>query len=182
MEIIDEFKKQLEAVLTSLKKELAVLRGNRPSPALVEDIKVSYYNQILTVKQLGSISVIPPREINVQIWDKQAVGNVVKALETSGYGFSVQNEGNLVRIFLPELSEERRKELLKKAKQIVEEHRIRVRNLRDEANKQVQKSFEEHKFNEDQKFKLKESVQKEVEQFNNEIEKSLEKKIQEIMT
>jgi len=181
MDIITDFKSQLDSVLISLKKELALLRSNRPSPALIEDIKVSCYNQILTIKQLGSISVIPPREINVYVWDKEVISNVMKALETSGYGFSVQNEGSLIRVFLPELSEERRKELLKKAKQITEEHRIKIRNLRDEVNKKIQKDFEERRINEDLKFKFREKVQKEVDQTNAEVEKLLESKIKEIM-
>lgn len=180
MDIIENFKNHLEPILASLKKELAVLRSNRPSPALVEDIKVSYYNQLLTVKQLGSISVVPPREIDIHVWDKEALNSIIKAIETSGHGFSVQSEGNLVRIYLPELSEERRKELLKKAKQIAEEHRIKIRHLRDEGNKQIQKDFEGRKIAEDQKFKLKEQIQKEVDRVNGEIEKILEAKIKEI--
>jgi ribosome recycling factor len=180
VDIIQDFKNRLEPILASLKKELAVLRSNRPSPTLVEDIKVSYYNQLLTVKQLGSISAVPPREIDIHVWDKETLNSIIKAIETSGHGFSIQSEGNLVRIYLPELSEERRKELLKKAKQIAEEQRIEIRHCRDESNKQVQKKFDGREITEDQKFKLKEQIQKEVEWVNGEIEKILEAKVKEI--
>lgn len=178
--VIEDFKKRLQGIEEALKKELASLRSNRPTPALVEDIKVSYYDQLLPIKQLGSISVVPPREIDIHVWDKEAVNGIVKAIEAVGYGFSARNEGNLIRIHLPELSGERRKELIKKAKQIVEDHRIRIRHLRDEHNKNIQKNFDDHKISEDQKFKLKETVQKEVDKMNGDIEKILENKIKEI--
>lgn len=178
--IIEDFKSRLQPITGALKKELASLRTSRPSPALVEDIPVVCYEQKLTVKQLGSISVVPPREIDVHVWDKEALISVIKAIETSGRGFSVQNEGNLIRIHLPELSEERRKELVKKAKEIVEEHRIQIRHLRDESNKRIQQNFDKHEITEDMKFKLKEEIQKEVNKTNEEVEKILGNKIRDI--
>lgn len=178
--LLEEFKKKLQAIEESLKKELAAIRSNRPTPALVEDVKISYYNQTVPVKQLGSISVMPPREIDIQIWDKEAMAAIVKAIETSGLGLSAQADGNLIRIFLPELSEERRKELVKKTKQLTEDHRIRVRHLRDEYNKRIQQGFDAHEISEDRKFKLKEEIQKAVGQANENMEKILENKVKEI--
>ncbi len=179
-EIIIKFKQILIKIIEEYKKELMVLRTGRPTPALVEDIPVIYYEQKLTIKQLGSINIVPPREIEIHIWDKEAINNVLKALENAGYNFSVKSEGNLVKVFLPELSEERKKELIKKAKEISEKHRIMIRHARDEINKEIQEKFENKEINEDLKFKLKEEVQKEVEKVNEEIEKLLERKIQEI--
>lgn len=178
--LLEEFKQKIQAVERSLKQELAGLRSNRPTSALVENLKVSYLEQNILVKQLGSISIVPPREINIQVWDQGLVSAVIKAVEASGMGLSVSADGNRIRIFLPELSGERRQELSKKAKQITEDHRIRIRHLRDEYNKKIQQSFDRHEISEDQKFKLKEEIQKAVDKINNEMEESLKIKIKEI--
>ena len=87
------------------------VRGNRPSPVLVENLRVDYFGQSLSVKQLGSISINPPREIDINVWDKNAIPGVVKAIETAG--FSANFEGKIIRINLPPLNEERRQELVK---------------------------------------------------------------------
>jgi len=180
LKILEEFKVQSARVIDTFKKEAAAVRANRPNSALVENIKVSYYDQTLPLKQLCSITVIPPREIQLQVWDKEAVQNVAKAIESSSLGISASAEGNILRIHLPELSRERRDELIKHVKQITEQHKIQLRHLRDETNKRIQKSFDGHEVNEDQKFKLKEEIQKETGKTNEEIEKILANKIKEI--
>ena len=105
---------------------------------------------------------------------------MVKAIETSNLGLSAQADGNLIRIHLPELSSERREELVKHVKRLTEQYRIQLRHFRDEANKKIQKSFDGREINEDQKFKLKESVQEETDKINKEIDNLLNKKIAEI--
>lgn len=179
-QLIEDFKNNLEKIKEELKKELSTLRVNRPSPVLIEDIFVNYYNQKLMIKQLGSISVNPPRELLIHVWDKNAVNPIIGALENADMGFSVKNEGNLIRVYLPELSQERKEEVIKKAKKIVEDFRIKVRNLRDDFIKKVKKSFEEKEIDEDLMFKLKEKIQENVEEINEKIEEMLENKIQEI--
>ncbi len=164
----------------SLKKAYSGVRASRPNTALVEDLKVEYYGQVMPVKQLGTVGVRPPREIDIQVWDQNAVPLVVKAIESSSLNLSANVTGNSIRINLPELSRERREELTKYVKKITEEHRIQLRHLRDEANKKVQSSFDTGEIAEDQKFKLKESIQKEVDKINEEVEKLLENKIREI--
>jgi len=178
---IDDFKKTLTPVLDSLKKEFASIRTNRPVTALIEDIKVSYYGQMLPVKQVASVGVVPPREISVQAWDKEAVQAIVRAIETAQLGVSVQADGMVIHVRLPELSSERREELAKQVKRIAEEHRIEVRHVRDEGNKAVEREFEANSVTEDQKFKLKELIQKEVERTNGEIESLVAAKVREIM-
>lgn len=177
----EEFKIKTAALKESFKSEIQGLRANRPSPALVENIKVNCYdNQVLTIKQLGSISVTPPREINIQLWDKSVVVNAVKAVESSELGLAAKADGNIIRIHLPELTQERRQELAKRVKQIAEQCRIQLRHFRDEANKFVQTVFDRKEITEDRKFKLKEDVQKEVDKTNENIEKILDDKISEI--
>ena len=180
--ILDEFKTKSQSVIQTFKKESGALRTNRPSPALLEDLKVNCYNQVLHLKQVGSINIVPPREINIQVWDKSIIGETVKAIETSPLGVSVNVDGNLIKVYLPELSQERREEIARHVKKLAEQFRIQLRNLRDESTKNVQKSFETHEINEDQKFKLKEEIQKAVDESNKEIETILESKIKEIET
>jgi len=177
---LEELKVKLNELKEALKKELAGFRANRPNAGLVEDIKIVCYDQTMTIKQVGSISIVPPREIQVQVWDKAATGAVVKGIESSGMGLTVQSDGNLIRVYLPELSQERRQELSKKVKQVVEQYRIQIRHLRDEANKDIQASFDRKEMGEDQKFKTKEFVQKEIDKANEAVENLLVAKIKEI--
>jgi len=178
MGILEKFKKETALLIESFKREVLVIRGNRPSPALVENLKVDYFGQSLLVKQLGSISIVPPREIDVNVWDKNAIPGVVKAIEATG--LSANYEGKLIRINLPPLSEERRQELIKAVKKIGETFKIQLRNHRDEINKKVAQSFDSKEINEDQKFKFKEEIQKNVDSVNKDIESILDKKIKEL--
>jgi len=176
--ISEKFKKENSLLIENFKKEIIGIRGNRPSPAIVENLKVDYFGQTLLIKQLGSISVIPPREIDVNVWDKNAIPGVVKAIENSG--LSANYEGKLIRIHLPPLTEERRRELIKAVKKIGETFKIQLRAHRDETNKEIGRSFDAKELNEDQKFKLKEEIQKSVGSVNKEIENILDKKIKEL--
>lgn len=178
--ILNELEAKGQAILDSLKKALAAVRTTRPNAALVEDLKTSYYNQMTPIKQLGTISVQPPREIVIQVWDKAAVPSVAKAIELSTLNLSANIDGQVIRIFLPELSQERRDELIKHIKKVMEEHKIQMRHLRDETNKKIQTAFDGKEMDEDQKFKTKEQVQKEVDELNGGMEKVLENKIREI--
>lgn len=178
--IIEEFQKRSQPLLDSFKKEMASLRTNRPNAGLIGDMRIQYYDQTLTIKEVGSIKVVPPREIVVQVWDRQAVGGIVKSIETSDLGLSVNTEENIIRISLPKLTEERRKEFIKKVKKITEQYRIQLRHLRDEMNKRIQEDFQNHEIAEDQKFKFKEEIQNETDKINKEIESLLENKIKEI--
>lgn len=180
METLEAFKTQLAKFFEDVKRELSSVRTNRPHAGLVEDIKVRHYGGVFPVKQLGSVGVTPPREIRVEVWDMSAVPAVAKAIETSSLGLAANAEGNVIRIFLPELSDERRRELTKYVSQVVEEHRIKVRHARDEANKKLQKSFDERELTEDQKFKLKSDIQKATDEWNKNTEKVVEAKIKEI--
>ena len=178
--LIKDFEKNLKAVLEGFKNELFGIRANRPTAKLVEDIKVDYLGQILAIKQLGSISIAPPREIDINIWDKNAVGAAAKAIETSKLGVSANIDGNLIRINLPSLTQERREELVKLTGSVAEQNKIKIRSFRDEANKKVEQFFKEKKIGEDQKFKGKKQIQEAVDKINKDIENLLLAKIKEI--
>ncbi len=178
--ILEELKKELLSILENLKKELSGVRTGRPSPALLEHIKVNYYDQPMTIKALGAIGVMPPRTLTVQVWNEEAISPIVKAIETSSLNVSAQVEGNTIRINLPELSSERREELFRYVKKMSEEHRIRVRAFRDEAIKKLKRAMDDGEMSEDQKFKMKEMIQREVDSTNEGIEHAVEAKAKEI--
>jgi len=180
-EILEGFGKRLEDILSQFKNELSVIRTNRASPALLEGLKIDCYGKSLTLKQLGNISVVGPRQMIIELWDKGISQNVLKALEQKE-GFSVQAEKNFLRVFLPTLSEERRQELKKIIKQMSEDFKIKIRHCRDEINKQIEDAFKKKELREDQKFKLKEKIQTKVEEINQKLEEILNSKIKEIET
>ena len=178
--MIQSLEIKIKESLEYLKSQFAAVRGGRPSPKLVEDISIDYFGQRMPIKQAGSISVNPPREILISVWDRQAVSIVAKAIESSNLNVSANTDGNLIRINLPPLSAERRQELAKVVKKESEEARIKIRSLRDEVNKKIRQREENGEITEDQEFKLKEQIQKSIDKANKDIEEMLEKKIKEI--
>ncbi len=178
--IIKDLELYINKFIEYLREQLAGIRGGRSTPKLVENISVDYLGQKLTIKQLGSISIVPPREIRISIWDKQCVISVVKALESSNLNISANIEGNLIRINLPYLSQERRLELVKIIKKEIEETKIKIRYSRDEANKKISRQFEQGEISEDDKFRLKQEAQKLVDKSNEEVGRILENKRKEI--
>lgn len=180
MDLLKVLELKINEAIKYFKDQLSGIRGSRPTSKLVEDIPVEYFGQKLAIKQLGSINILPPREIQISVWDKNAGSAILKAIESSNLNVGVNLEANSIKINLPPLSGERRQELIKIAKKEAEEIRIRIRNLRDETNKEINRQFEEKKITEDDKFKLKEKVQEKIDKVNEEIEKILESKIREI--
>ncbi len=177
---ITNFKTKTSEVLDGFKKELGGIRTNRPSPAILEGLRVEYYGQALPLNQVGSIAVLPPRDLVIHVWDTAAIPGVVKAVESSSLGLSAAPQGNVVRVHLPELSAERRNELTKLVGRLAEDGRIKIRHLRDEINKEVENLFKGGEISEDMKFKFKEKIQEETEKVNKSIEDVLQAKIKEI--
>ncbi len=162
------------------REELRGVQGNRPSVEIIEEIRVNYYDQWYAIQQLGSLSVVPPREIRITVWDKNAVGPVVKAIEDAHAGLTASSDGTVIRATLSELSAERREELAKLIKKHAEAARIQVRNERDDAMKKLKGAEASGELGEDRAFKLREKVQKTVDGANEQIEEALAKKIQDI--
>ncbi|MCL5017404.1 MAG: ribosome recycling factor [Patescibacteria group bacterium] len=181
MDIVKNLEIKLKSLLEFIKNEFQTIRGSRPSPRMIEDIKVEYFGQMTPIKALGSISIVPPREINVSLWDGSMVSAVAKAIEESSLKVTANVDGNTIRMNLPSLTEERRKELEKIIKKITEETKIRIRGSRDEANREIKRMEDEKKFSEDMAFKKKEDVQKVIDKYNGEIDKILDNKLKEIL-
>jgi len=178
--IIKELEQRTASLLSVLSQEVAGIRGNRPSPLLLEDLKIEYFGEQVPVKQLGSISVIPPRELSIALWDPSGLQTVAKAIEDSKRGFSVSVRGNGIIISLPALSEERRTELVKLVKSITEKFRIQLRGQRDDANKKLQAAKAAKTVTEDMEARGKKRIQEITDRVNKEIEMLVEKKTKEI--
>jgi ribosome recycling factor len=180
----EQFIKDLEVALSGftakLKQDLGQIRGTRPSAELVQDIRVNLYDQNLTIRELGSLSVLPPRTLQISVWDKNAVGAVTKAIESAHLGLSVTNDGNNIRATLSPLGNERREEMTKLVKKTAEGARIQIRNKREETIKRMKDAESKKEITEDEAFKVKEKVQKTVDKANGEIEMLMNGKLAEL--
>lgn len=178
-----DFLKKLEESLADamnfFRSEISSIRGSRPSPALVEDIQVEYYGQKIPIKQLGSISVVPPREVQVSVWDANVADAVAKAIATK-LNLQAAREGNMIHANLPSLTQERREELLRVIRAKAEEARIKSRTVRDELKKEIGAQEKSGDMTEDDRFELQEKVQKQMDEFNKGIDDLLDKKMKEI--
>jgi len=175
MEYLEDLGKSFESLKGELREEMSKIRTNRPTPKLIEDVEVSYIGQKLPVKQLGTISVEVPRNLVVAPWDKESINGIAQAIEEAKMGFSVAVQGNVVRVTLPQLTDERREELSRVVRNTAEQIRIKMRIARDEVNKKVNQEADE-----DIKFKSKEKLQKLVDEFNKSIDEIVEVKLSEI--
>lgn len=180
-EIIEKIKPELEKAILALKRDVQTMRTGRPLPTLIENIEITYYGQKMVLKQIASISIVGPREIFIQPWDKDAILLIEKAIFDSGLGLNpiVEKEG--VRLVFPPLSEEMRKELLKILNERLERTRRTIRKWRDEAWWEVQKAVREGKIREDDKFRAKNELQKLVEEYIGKVEEIGELKKKEIL-
>ena len=177
--IKQELQGHLDAIKQAIKEEVATVRGSRPTPALVEDIMVEYYGQKMPIKQMGSIGLVPPREIQISVWDQSAVSLVAKAVSEK-LNIQASPDGNVVHVNLPSLTQERKDELIKMVRGKIEDARIKSRTMRDEIKKKVADMEKAGDLTEDDKFELNENMQKAIDAFNKDLDMMLEKKTAEI--
>ena len=177
---LKELQNALEGAVQRCHEELQGVRSNRPNPQLVENVSVPAYGQTMTVKEVASLAVVPPRTIEINVWDKGLVTTVAKAIEDAKSGLSVSNDGNTIRAMLPSMTDERRAEFTKLAKKIAETTRIQIRSHRDDVLKKIKTAEEKKELTEDTVFKGKEQIQKVVDQANGKIEQNLNSKLAEI--
>lgn len=177
---IKDLESALSAASQKLKQEFGQIRGNRPSPDMVQDLKVNLYEQSLSIRELGSLSVLPPRTIQITVWDKNAVGAIMNAINAAHLGLSAVNDGNTIRATLSSLGNERREELTKLIKKTSEAVRIQIRARRDETVKRLKDAESKKEITEDEAFKAKEKVQKVIDRVNGEVEAAVEGKLKEL--
>ena len=180
-EVYLEFEEKVQKTVEALQREFATLRAGRATPALVEDLEVDYYGTPTPLYQLAGISAPEARLIVIQPWDKNSVKDIEKAILKSDLGLNPNNDGNVIRLTIPELTEERRKELSKFIRKKAEESRVAVRNLRREFNDRIKKMEKDGDISEDLSFGAQEEIQKITDNYISEIDKTLEAKEKEIM-
>jgi len=181
-EIINQKHPEFESAIDHYKEELNQLRTGRASTALVENLLVDYYGAKSPLKQVASISVPEPRTIVISPWDKGSLVNIEAAIRESQLNLNPMNDGQVVRINIPALNEERRKELVKVLNQKTEEAKISIRRIREEIWSEIQQLEKEGKIGEDDKFIGKDKLQEAIDSYNRKIEEMREKKEEEVMT
>ncbi len=179
--IIKSLKPKLDAVIQHFQGELATLRTGRANPALVENLLVDCYETKTLLKQVASIHTQDARTIVIQPWDRSNLKGVERAIQRSDLGLSCQNDGVVIRAILPPLTEERRQELVKVLRTKIEESKISVRNLREEAWTQIQTAEKNKEISEDEMYRGKDELQKLIDEYNKKIENLGGKKEAEIM-
>lgn len=172
---------QMEQAVEHLKRDLAGLRTGRASVALLDGVRVDYYGTMTPLKQIANISTPEARLITIQPWDPQKIKEIEKALANSGLGITPSNDGKIIRVPLPPLTEERRKELTKICKKHGEEAKIQIRGFRRDANEELKKLQKDAKLTEDELRKSEQETQKLTDQFGQKIDDVIKKKEQEIM-
>lgn len=181
-ELIASRKKDFDSALEMAKTEAGSIRTGRASPSLVEDIQVEYMGARSRIKELASISAPEPRVIVIQPWDGATVPLIEKAIRESSLGLNPANDGHVIRLTIPPLSEERRKEFTKILNQRIEEVRIRIRQTREDILKKVQNAVKDKTAREDEAFKAKDELQKIMDDLNKKIDELVKKKEQELMS
>ncbi|HMV43520.1 MAG TPA: ribosome recycling factor [Leptospiraceae bacterium] len=177
---VAQAKVKMDKTIDALKKDFLQIRTGRANPAMVEDIKVEYYGAMTPLNQMGSITTPEPRLIMISPYDKSVIKNIEKAILTSGMGFSPNNDGAVIRIPLPELTGDRRKELVKVLKQKSEEKKVAIRNIRRDVNDDIKRDNAEA--SQDQVKGLTDQIQKLTDSYIAKIQEMTDAKEKEITT
>jgi ribosome recycling factor len=177
---IDAIGRRMDGAMSALRHEFASLRTGRASASLVEPIQVEAYGQMTPVNQLGTVNVPEPRMVTINVWDKALVGKVEKAIRESGLGINPQLNGTIIMLPIPELNEERRRQLTKVAADYAERARVAIRNVRRDGMDQIKKAKSDGMSEDDQKFWTSE-VQDLTDQSIVAVDRALEAKQAEIM-
>jgi len=179
--ILNDLKNRMAKALEHLKGTYAGVRTGRAHPALVEDIKVDYFGTIMPIKQLGTVNIPEPRQIVITVWDKSAMKAVEKAIQASPLGINPQQDGEVIRLNIPELTRERRSELSKLVHKYAEESKVATRNIRREGIESLKKLEKDSKISEDELKKYQKEVQDITDESIKKIDAVLVEKEKEIM-
>ena len=179
---LNELKRRMTGAVQVLKQELGGLRTGRASTALLDHVQVEAYGSHMPLNQLATVSVPEPRLISVQVWDKSLVHAVEKAITAANLGLTPATEGQVIRLRIPELNEERRKELVKVAHKYAEAAKVAVRHVRRDGLDLLKKMEKDHKISEDDNKRMSGDVQKATDAMITEIDQALAHKEKEIMT
>jgi len=172
---------KMDKSIQSLKKDLSTLRTGRANPNMLDTIKVDVYGQMMPIEQLATISVPEARLISVQVWDKANIVLIDSAIQKSELGINPQIDGQIIRLRIPDLTEERRKDLIKILKNMGEKGKVSIRNIRREANEELKKKLKDKKISEDENKNFEKIIQKLTDSSVENIDKILSEKEKEIL-
>ena len=181
-ELLMIYEDKMEKSLANLGEEYATIRAGRANPHILDKIKIDYYGTPTPLQQVGNVSVPEARMICIQPWDASILKDIEKAVQVANLGFNPQNDGDLVRILVPKLTEQTRKELVKDAKKLAEDNKVAVRNVRREAMDQLKKLQKDSAISEDELKRYSDEVQKVTDKYIETIDKVSKEKEQDIMS
>ena len=176
--IMLDLNENMDKAIESLEKRFATVRAGRANPSSLDGIMVEYYGSMTPLKQLATISVPEARQLLIKPFDKSCLKGIEKAILASNLGYNPGNDGETIRIVIPELTEERRRELVKQVKALAEEAKVAIRNIRRDAMEQIDKL----EVSEDEQKGLEKDVQDTVNEYNKKVEAKLKEKEQELLT
>ena len=179
--LLKDMRRRMDGAIDALKKELAGLRTGRASPSLLENVVVSAYGGTMPLNQVGTVSAPEPRMLVVQVWDRGLAKAVDAAIREAGLGLNPQSEGQVIRVPIPPLSEERRKELIKVGHKYAEQARVSARNVRRDGLEALKKREKDREITQDQHRKLDKDVQHLTDETIKKIDETLAHKEKEIM-
>ena len=179
---LNDLKRRMQGAIQALKHELSGLRTGRASPALLDHVQVDAYGSHMPLNQLATISVPEPRLLNVQVWDRSMIHPIEKAISAANLGLTPSTDGQVIKLRIPELNEERRREIVKVAHKYAEAARVAVRHVRRDGLDLLKKLEKEHQISEDDEKRQAGEVQKATDATIAEVEKLLAGKEKEIMT
>jgi ribosome recycling factor len=180
-DVFDNAKDRMTKAVEALRRELATIRTGRAHPGLVEHLRVDYYGVPTPLNQLATISVPDPRLLTIQPWDRQAMGAIEKAILKSDLSLTPTNDGVIIRLSIPQLTEERRRELAKSVHKKVEEGRVEVRNIRRDGHEELRRLQREKLISEDDQFRGQEKLQKLTDEYVQQVERVGEEKEAELL-
>lgn len=181
-DIIHATEYKMNKTIVVLKKELASMKAGRANPTILDRVEVEYYGSMVSVNQVANVSAPEPRIILIQPWEKSSLKNIEKAILKSDLGLNPSNDGTVIRLIIPELTEETRKNLVKTVKKTGEESKVAVRSIRRESNDKIKLLKKNNEISEDDMKKAEDDIQKKTDNFIKEIDKIIEAKEKEIMS
>lgn len=176
------FEEKMEKTLSNLEGEYTAIRAGRANPRILDKIQVDYYGTMTNLQGVANISVPEARMIQIQPWEASLIKDIEKAILASDLGLTPANDGKVIRLVFPELTEERRKELVKDVKKKGESAKVAVRNIRRDANDAVKKESKANEISEDEQKQLEDKIQKLTDKYIAQIDKAIEGKSDEVMT
>ena len=180
--MLNDIESRMQKTINALKGELTRIRTGRANASLLDHVTVDYYGSEVPVSQVANLSVPEPRTIVIAPWEKAMLQALEKAIQASDLGITPNNDGTIIRLTLPELTEDRRKEFVRQVKQIGENSRVAIRNVRRDANEDIKKQLKDDGLSEDESKRQQEKIQQLTDKYIAEIEHVLERKEQDILT